>query len=148
MLPSFISQRSEALQVEPHPERSPLGEQESLMVVGSINKRPQLEILRKRHEKSTIILVLVVMVFFLCHIYRLLFRIFQMTLAERTVYVTYHMCLEKGRYQVPVLVYLMADLHYFFLTINSSVNFLIYCCVSQEFRKQMIEILSFRWCQT
>jgi len=143
MLPSFISRRSESINTGNF-VRAELAEQEDFLEIEPTVKKNQSEVLRKRHKKSTVILVLVVLVFFFCHIYRLLFRLFQMTFTERTVYVTFHMCLEKGRYQVPVVLFMMADLHYFFLTINSSVNFLIYCCVSQEFRKHMLEFLTYR----
>jgi len=146
MLPSFISQRSEDFnsRQQVHEDFIQMGGLEVQKEAESSKKKPLADIMRKRQEKSTTILVLVVLVFFFSHIYRLLFRLFQMTYTERTVYITYHMCLEKGRYQVPVLLYIMADLHYLFLTINSSVNFLIYCCVSQEFRKQMMKTLFFR----
>ena len=38
---------------------------------------------------------------------------------------------------VPVYMYMMANAHHLFLTINSSVNILIYCCVGKEFRDQL-----------
>jgi hypothetical protein len=39
-----------------------------------------------------------------------------------------------------VLLYYVTNLHYFFLTANSSINFIIYCCVGKEFRRHLKEV--------
>jgi hypothetical protein len=151
MLPSLISQRSESFgenqtfddkQVVSNVSNATV-EREFLLAQCTMAQKSQAEILQKRQEKSTIILILVVLVFCVSQMFRLVFRLFQIAYTEQSLLLTYQLCLAKGRYQVPVLLYIMADLHFFFLTINSSVNFLIYCCVSKEFRKQMTKVLCF-----
>jgi hypothetical protein len=42
------------------------------------------------------------------------------------------------------VLYLLANLHYLFLTANSSVNFIIYCCVGKEFKQQLKRLLRLR----
>ena len=79
----------------------------------------------------------------MCHTYRLAFRAFELAFPEKAVLANFFMCDQEGRYHVPVIFYLLANLHYLFLTLNSSVNFIIYCCVGKEFRKNLRELLRF-----
>jgi len=138
LLPSLISRRAERCDLEESQIETVKG---SLFVEPILAQKSQLDVFQKRQEKSTTILIFVVLTFCISHIFRLFFRIFQLTYTEQSLLLTYQLCLARGRYQVPVVLFIMADLHFFFLTINSSVNFLIYCCVSKEFRLQMMKIL-------
>ena len=45
------------------------------------------------------------------------------------------------RHHVPVAFYVLFHLNNLFLVINSSINFIIYCSVGKEFRKQMFLLL-------
>ena len=92
---------------------------------------------RKRKEKSTIILVAIVMVFILCHMYRLFVEVYRLIYPTNILKETWNFCNEKGKLTMPVLLYIFHNLHFLFLTINSSVNFIIYCGVDQEFRRQV-----------
>ena len=87
--------------------------------------------------------VSVVLVFIACHTYRLAFRAFELAFPEKAILENFYFCDQEGKYHVPVVFYLMANLHYLFLTLNSSVNFIIYCCVGKEFRKHLKEIFHF-----
>ena len=46
------------------------------------------------------------------------------------------------RHHVPVAFYVLFHLNNLFLVINSSINFIIYCSVGAEFRKQAMALLS------
>ena len=92
---------------------------------------------RKRKEKSTIILVAIVMVFILCHMYRLFVEVYRLMYPSNILKETYIFCDKKGKLTMPVLLYIFHNLHFLFLTINSSVNFIIYCGVDKEFRRQV-----------
>ena len=95
------------------------------------------QIIRKKKEKSAAILISIIVVFLLCHIHRLAFRLYEMALPETSLYEHYMFCDKKGRYHVPVAIYFLTHMHYLFLAINSSVNFIIYCGMGQIFRAQL-----------
>ena len=92
---------------------------------------------RKRKEKSTIILVAIVMVFILCHMYRLFVEVYRLIYPSNILKENFYICNAKGKLTMPVLLYIFHNLHFLFLTINSSVNFIIYCGVDKEFRRQV-----------
>ena len=41
------------------------------------------------------------------------------------------------RFHVPVVMYVLLSLHNLLLVVNSSVNFIIYCCVGKRFRQEL-----------
>ena len=92
---------------------------------------------RKRKEKSTIILVAIVLVFVLCHTYRITVEVYRLIYPANILKEIFRFCHEKGLYTMPVLLHIFHNLHFLFLTINSSVNFIIYCGVDKEFRRQV-----------
>lgn len=96
---------------------------------------------RKRREKSTIVLVSIVLIFIVCHTYRLSLRIYEVSHPGNNTLEHYRFCLNRGLYHIPVAFYVLVNFHHLFLVINSSVNFIIYCCVGREFRSHMYE-----WC--
>ncbi len=49
-------------------------------------------------------------------------------------------CVNLGRYSVPVSHFLLLAVSDIFLVFNSSVNFVIYCCVGREFRYRVIRL--------
>ena len=99
---------------------------------------------RRKKEKSAAILVTIIVVFCLCHIHRLCLRIYEMASPESSIYEHYIYCDQKGLYHVPVVNYFLTHMHYLFLAINSSVNFIIYCAMGQQFRKQLCKIWELR----
>ena len=104
------------------------------------NKMSGAQIIRRRKEKSAAILVSIIVVFLLCHIHRLAFRLYEFSLPETSLYEHFMFCDKKGRYHVPVAIYFLTHMHYLFLAINSSVNFVIYCAMGQNFSKHLAKI--------
>ena len=98
---------------------------------------------RKRKEKSAIILVAIVLVFILCHTYRLTVEVYRLSYPENILKDTFEVCFDRQQYVIPFLLLIFHYLHFLFLTINSSVNFIIYCGVDQEFRRQVSRLCCF-----
>ena len=67
---------------------------------------------RKRKEKSTIILVAIVMVFILCHMYRLFVEVYRLMYPSNILKETYIFCDKKGKLTMPVLLYIFHNLHF------------------------------------
>ena len=51
---------------------------------------------RRRQEKASAILVAIIVVFLLCHIHRLVFRIYELAHPEKAIYEHYKNCIQKG----------------------------------------------------
>ena len=98
------------------------------------------QLVRRKKEKSAAILVTIIVVFFLCHVHRLSVRVYEMASPESSIYEHYIHCDKKGLYHVPVVNYFLTHMHYLFLAINSSVNFIIYCAMGQQFRRQLCKM--------
>ena len=43
----------------------------------------------------------------------------------------------EDRYHVPVAIYFLTFTHHLFLVLNSSINFIIYCLMGQQFHEQL-----------
>ena len=99
--------------------------------------------IRKRREKSTVILVSIVLIFLLCHTYRLILRVWEISNPGSMTAETFRECSRRGLYNIPMAFILFVSAHHLLLVINSSVNFIIYCCVGREFRSQV-----YRCCTT
>ena len=95
---------------------------------------------QKRREKSTIILVLIVVIFIACHSYRLALRVYEFANPKSNTMEHYQHCSNQGRYHVPVVFYVLVNIHHLFLVLNSSTNFIIYCCVGVDFRKKVVKL--------
>ena len=98
------------------------------------------QLVRRKKEKTATILVSIIIVFLLCHFHRIAFRLYELALPETSLYEHYMFCDQQGRYHVPVAIYFLTHIHYLFLALNSSVNFVIYCAMGQHFRKQLCKL--------
>ena len=92
---------------------------------------------RRRREKSTLILVLIVVFFVLCHCYRLALKFYEFANPEANTAEHHAQCDAVGRFHIPVYFYIMVYMHHLILALNSSVNFIIYCCVGKDFRNRL-----------
>ena len=50
------------------------------------------------------------------------------------------------RHHVPVAFYILFHLNNLFIVVNSSVNFIIYCCVAKPFRMRVLRLLRLKGC--
>ena len=100
---------------------------------------------RKKQEKSARILVAIVVVFIMCHCYRLALKVHEFLAPTNHVEESFTYCYKQQKYHIPVALYILHNCHHLFLVINSSVNFIIYCFVAKEFREKMFRLLSKAW---
>ena len=87
--------------------------------------------------------VVIVLIFIVCHAYRLALKIYEFAnpshhTAEHFEYCDKH----YGRYGVPVTFLMLLSTSDIFLVFNSSINFVIYCCVGMEFRHAVMQLFS------
>ena len=92
---------------------------------------------KRRQEKSTAILIAIILIFLVCHVHRLVFRIYEIALPDKSVYEHYIHCEKQGRYHVPVAIYFLSHTNHLFLVISSSANFIIYCVMGRQFRQTL-----------
>ncbi len=100
-------------------------------------------VFRRRREKSTLILVLIVVFFVLCHCYRLALKLYEFANPEANTADRNARCAAKGRFHIPVHFFVLLYMHHLVLALNSSVNFLIYCCVGKDFRNRLAAMFRF-----
>ena len=98
--------------------------------------------LKKRHEKSVIILILIVSVFLACHSFRLGLQIYQIVHTDQFTKEHYDFCHQLGSLPYPTSFLIFVDFNNLFLVFNSSINFVIYCAVRKSFRERIWSILS------
>ena len=95
------------------------------------------DVIKKKQEKSSAVLIGIIAVFLVCHMYRIALWIYTLALPTKTLLNHYNYCHAQGKYHIPVAIYYFTQLHHLFLVINSSVNFVIYCIMGRQFRKQL-----------
>ena len=100
---------------------------------------------RKKQEKSARILVAIVVAFIMCHCYRMALKTNEFLAPNNHLEESFTYCYEQGKYHIPVALYILHNCHHLFLVINSSVNFVIYCFVAQEFRGKLYQLVRKTW---
>ena len=90
--------------------------------------------MRRRQERSAVVLVSIVLIFIVCHTYRLCLRVYELATPRSITREHYMACNSRGLYHIPVAFILLVSVHHLLLVANSSVNFIIFCCVGREFR--------------
>merc|ERR1719367_2161254 len=90
--------------------------------------------------KSTLILVVIVAFFVITHSNRLALKVYMSAFPQLNTKENFTTCLQQGRYHVPFALYVLQHLSNMFIVLNSSVNFIIYCCVAKGFRERAIKI--------
>ena len=103
------------------------------------------DVIKKKQEKSSAVLIAIIIVFLVCHMYRLFIWIFNLALPEKAVLSHFYKCFDAGKYHVPVAMYFFVHLHHLFLVVNSSINFVIYCIMGRQFRKQLKRMARQLW---
>ncbi|CAB4068333.1 unnamed protein product [Lepeophtheirus salmonis] len=98
--------------------------------------------LRKRHEKSVFILILIVFVFIVCHSFRLGVQVYQTFYSSHNIKDHFMYCNNQGKLHMPMIFLVLTSFNNLFLIINSSVNFIIYCAVRKSFRKSFYKLVN------
>ena len=86
----------------------------------------------RRHVEDhlAIVFLVIVSVFFICHLPRIILSIHEMWIVEITI-----QCARQGKYSFPIWAIIFNKFSHLLLVINSSMNCLIYCLMSSKFRK-------------
>ena len=71
---------------------------------------------------------------------RLSLKVFEFAHPQSNTMEHFETCYKVGRYHVPALIYILTNIHHLFLVLNSSINFIIYCCVGKEFRRKLVAL--------
>ncbi|TRY77004.1 hypothetical protein TCAL_02696 [Tigriopus californicus] len=104
------------------------------------SRRTNAHHFQKRREKSTMILVLIVLIFIACHCYRLALKVYEFVNPHNNTAEHFTACLNQQRYHIPMIFYVLGHIHHLVLVLNSSTNFIIYCCVGKEFRTRLVAL--------
>jgi len=104
--------------------------------------RQQSSMLKKRREKSTLILSAIVLLFIFCQSLRLIFKMIEIGLIEDHIsYEVFTFCDGHGRHGVPAYLLCMSHFNHILLVINSAINFFLYCWVARRFRLELKSLL-------
>ena len=101
----------------------------------------------------------IILVFVLCHIFRLCIQVYEIVSPTHGLHTHFYKCEELKRLHVPAVVlvagklyskidslnlsfhfFLLGSVNHLLLVTNSSVNFVIYCCMARRFRKALIDL--------
>merc|ERR1712098_647785 len=100
----------------------------------------QKEEFQNRKEKSTRVLVAIILVFVTCHIFRLSIQAYKILSPTHGLEDHYLECHEMKRLHVPGFVLIAGSVNHLLLVTNSSLNFLIYCCMASRFRSALHDL--------
>lgn len=95
-------------------------------------------------ERSTKLLVGIVLVFFVCHVFRLVLQFDAVVHPSILGGQHFEYCMNRGRFPSPVAVWIMTSFNNVFLVLNSSINFVVYCLVGRSFRMTLIDLFRMR----
>ena len=81
----------------------------------------------------------IVLTFILCHSYILAVKLYELLNSSSFNMEHYIFCSDLKRLHAPAYIYYLHAANDIFLVFNSSINFVIYCCVNEEFRHGRIQ---------
>ena len=95
---------------------------------------------RNKGERSTKLLVGIVVVFLVCHVFRLAIQVDVIVHPTAITGMGQHSryCEEQGLFYTPFSVYILTCFNNFCLVLNSSINFVVYCMVGRRFRSTLV----------
>ena len=91
-------------------------------------------------ERSTKLLVGIVLVFFVCHCFRLVLQFDAVVHPSILGGQHFEYCMNRGRFPSPFIVWIMTSFNNVFLVLNSSINFVVYCLMGRSFRNTLIDL--------
>ncbi len=83
----------------------------------------------------------IVAIFVACHAYRLALKLYEFAFPSNLTEERMLMCGSLNRFSVPVAYLMLLATSDLALVANSSANFLVYCCVGNEFRNAVKKTL-------
>lgn len=96
---------------------------------------------KPKTEKSTRILLGIILVFLSCHALRFSIQLYRVFSVSSAGYLShFEFCSARNRLHVPALFIVLGQVNHLLLVVNSSVNALIYYCGGKMFRTTFKEI--------
>lgn len=142
----FLSPECQTLQVSKVIEEANRSVHRTL-VTKDLSRKDQGESRRhfkRRKEKTVVLLISIVLVFVVCHAFRLVVQIYDISLSAHVTEAHFLHCHSQDRFHVPVFFRFLLIAMHIFIIINSSVNFILYCLVAKDFRKRFFLMFHFR----
>eukprot|EP00095_Tigriopus_kingsejongensis_P012357 maker-scaffold198_size266703-snap-gene-1.29 protein:Tk12357 transcript:maker-scaffold198_size266703-snap-gene-1.29-mRNA-1 annotation:"hypothetical protein BRAFLDRAFT_82878" len=99
---------------------------------------------RRKTEKSTAILVGIILVFISCHVLRFSIQLYEVFAQGNGVHRHYKYCERQGKLHTPSAMLILASVSHLLIIVNSSVNVLIYYCCGERFRRGLCRLFGFR----
>lgn len=81
--------------------------------------------------------VAIVLIFLVCHAYRVALKVYEFAHPNNQTQGHFEYCDSMQRLSVPFFFVMLLTTSDIFLVFNSSVNFVVYCCVGEEFRHEV-----------
>merc|ERR1719495_3151904 len=92
-------------------------------------------------SKGSFVLLALVLVFILCQSIRLFFKGFEIMFIDKHLSEeAFKFCDRLGRLSLPGCWLCLSHLNHFLLVLNSALNFVLYCCVGQRFRGELVRL--------
>lgn len=101
---------------------------------------------RNFRQKSTGILLCIIVVFFCCNLFRLCIQIYTIITPGHGLVGHFEECIQRMQLHVPAALHIMGNVNHLLLVLNSSVNFLIYCCLAKRFRIALVKMFKRERC--
>merc|ERR1712156_167338 len=108
---------------------------------GGGNGGKQNPALNSGNERSTKVLVGIVVVFLVCHIGRLVIQIDSIVHPSTMGSEHFLYCHNRGQLHSPYAVYILTSFNNLCLVLNSSINFVVYCMAGRSFRTTLLDLL-------
>eukprot|EP00094_Tigriopus_californicus_P010956 TCALIF_10570-PA protein Name:"Similar to FR FMRFamide receptor (Drosophila melanogaster)" AED:0.25 eAED:0.23 QI:0/0.5/0/0.6/1/1/5/0/605 len=96
---------------------------------------------RRKTEKSTAILLGIILVFISCHVLRFSIQLYEVFAQGNGVHRHYKYCEKLGKLHTPLAMPILASVSHLLIIVNSSVNVLIYYCCGDRFRRGLCRLL-------
>ena len=96
-------------------------------------EQKELKSAQKRERKMAKVFIGIVTVFIVCHTFRVIIEIDDMTDSDMLV-----ICYKAGKDVFSLWSYIVDPIREFMMVLNSSLNMVIYFCVDKKFRKYLI----------
>ena len=66
--------------------------------------------------------------------FRLSLKVYEVMNPNSNTLENFRRCISVERYHIPVAFFILIHIHQLMIVLNSSLNFIVYCCVAREFR--------------
>lgn len=100
--------------------------------------RRQKRRLRRKRERSSMVLFSIVMLFLVCHSTRFIFKTYDVLIIDEHISRDKaRFCHRYGRHSLPPIWFCISNLNELVIVLNSALNFFLYCATGKRFRQEL-----------